>query len=252
MMIFKTYGYYTTFQTIQFVENFKLGHYMKIPPLVMFWAQIIPTLIAGLVQLGVQIWLFAHIPDICNKNQKDSFTCQNVQVFGTASIIWGAIGSNLQFTKENNVYYPLMFFFLIGAACPAILWALTKRFPNARQLRYINFPVLFGGLGYIPPGNGVNYLTWGLVGFVFQHLLRRRNFLWWRKYNYVLSSALDVGTAVGLILIYLCLQYPMNGNIGADTVQKWWGNTVYTHTSDWRATPLRKLSEGETFGPVPR
>lgn len=65
----------------------------------------------------------------------------------------------------------------------------TLNHPSKSDHDYVR-RVLFGGLGYIPPGNGVNYLTWGLVGFVFQHLLRRRNFLWWRKYNYVLSSAL--------------------------------------------------------------
>ncbi|KAE9387784.1 small oligopeptide transporter [Gymnopus androsaceus JB14] len=218
MMMFKTYGYYTTFQAVEFAENFKLGHYMKIPPRVMFWGQIIATLISGLVQLGVQMWLFAHIPVSIEP------------VFGTASII-----------------APLMFFFLIGVACPAVLWALSKRFPDPR-LKYIHFPVLFGGLGYAPPGNGVNYLNWALVGFIFQHVVRRRSPLWWRKYNYVLSSALDVGTSVGLILIYFCLQYPMNGNIGVNTVQKWWGNTVYTENLDWKAAPLRTLAAGETFG----
>ncbi|KIK62055.1 hypothetical protein GYMLUDRAFT_42505 [Collybiopsis luxurians FD-317 M1] len=247
-MMMYTFGYITTFQAISFTQDFKLGHYMKVPPRVMFWAQILSTLIAGLVQLGVQRWLFTHIPDMCSKDQKDNFTCQNVQVFGTASIIWGVIGSNLQFTK-GTLYYPLMFFFLIGAVCPAILWVLTKKFPGSK-LGYVKYVVIFGGPGYVPPANGVNYLTWALVGYVFQHVVRRRHFLWWAKYNYVLSAALDVGTAVGLILIYFCLQYPLNNQIGANTIQKWWGNTVYMRTSDWKAPPLRHLSGG-TFGPPP-
>lgn len=45
---------------IAFTQDFKLGHYMKIPPLVMFWAQIASTLIAGSVQLGVQMWCVDH------------------------------------------------------------------------------------------------------------------------------------------------------------------------------------------------
>ncbi|KAJ3995032.1 small oligopeptide transporter [Lentinula boryana] len=213
-MMLYTFGYITTFQAIAFTQDFKLGHYMKIPPLVMFWAQIASTLIAGSVQLGVQLWL------------------------------WGAIGSSLQFTT-GHLYYPLMFCFIIGAACPAILWVLTKRFPRSK-LGYVK--VIFGGPAYVPPANGVNYLTWALVGFIFQHLVRRRRFLWWAKYNYVLSAALDGGTAVGLILIYFCLQYPLNGTIGINTVQKWWGNTVYTRTLDWKSPPLKVLAPGETFG----
>ncbi len=38
--------------------------------------------------------------------------------------------------------------------------------------------------------------------------------------------------------------------IGHDTVQKWWGNTVFKNTADWHATPLRVVPEGEYFGCV--
>ncbi|KAF8625334.1 hypothetical protein AX17_006876 [Amanita inopinata Kibby_2008] len=62
MMIFKTYGYITMSQAMQFTADFKLGHYMKIPPRPMFWSQVVATIIAGTVQLGVQSWMFANIP----------------------------------------------------------------------------------------------------------------------------------------------------------------------------------------------
>ncbi|KAJ3484291.1 hypothetical protein NLI96_g5748 [Meripilus lineatus] len=65
----------------------------------------------------------------------------------------------------------------------------------------------------------------------------------------VLSAALDAGTAVATVLVYFCLQYPHNGNIGSSTIRNWWGNTVFRKTADWNAVPLRQLAEGETFGP---
>jgi len=37
-----------------FTADFKLGHYMKIPPRVMFFGQIAAIVVAGTVQLGVQ------------------------------------------------------------------------------------------------------------------------------------------------------------------------------------------------------
>ncbi len=43
-------------QALKFAGDFKLGHYMKIPPRTMFWCQIVATVIAGTVQLGVQSW----------------------------------------------------------------------------------------------------------------------------------------------------------------------------------------------------
>jgi hypothetical protein len=46
-----------------------------------------------------------------------------------------------------------------------------------------------------------------------------------RRYNYVLSAAMDSGVAVSAVLIFFILQYPRDGSIGANTIQTWWGNT---------------------------
>ncbi|PFH48073.1 hypothetical protein AMATHDRAFT_6159 [Amanita thiersii Skay4041] len=243
---FKTYGYITMSQAMQFTADFKLGHYMKIPPRPMFWCQIVATVIAGTVQLGVQSWMFENIPDICDRNQKDNFTCSSTEVFGTASIIWGVVGPKLLFSK-GNAYYILAFFFLIGAACPVILWLITRRYPDT-ILNYLNFPLIFSGLDDIPPATAVNYVPWALFGFLFQYLLRRKHFAYWAKYNYVLSAALDAGTAIGVVLVYFCLQYPQNGSIGFHTVRQWWGNKVYKETMDWQSTPLLRPEPGEVFG----
>ncbi len=87
MMMFKTWGYITMAQALNFTSDFKMGHYMKIPPRPMFWCQIVATVIAGTVQLGVQAWMFSNIKDICSPDQPDGFTCRTVNLFGTASII---------------------------------------------------------------------------------------------------------------------------------------------------------------------
>ena len=74
-------------QALQFTSDFKLGHYMKVPPRPMFWAQIVATVIAGTVQLGVQAWMFTNIEGMCSSTQKNGFICPSTEVFGTASII---------------------------------------------------------------------------------------------------------------------------------------------------------------------
>ncbi|KAJ7715718.1 small oligopeptide transporter [Mycena maculata] len=247
MMIFKTYGYITMSQAIQFTADFKLGHYMKIPPRPMFWCQVVATLVAGTVQLLVQSWMFDHIPDMCSSTQKDDFNCASTQVFGTASVIWGLIGPALFFSK-GQVYLALTSFFAIGAACPVLLWLFTRRRPNT-ILNYLSFPLIFAALGTIPPATAINFVPWALFGFIFQFVIRRKHFAYWTKYNYVLSAALDAGTAVGLIIVFFCLQYPLNGSIGADSVLKWWGNTVHMNTLDWDDAAFRPLGPGETFGP---
>jgi OPT family oligopeptide transporter len=87
MMLFKTWGYITMVQALNFTNDFKLGHYMKIPPRPMFFCQVVATVVAGTVQLGVQSWMFSNIEDLCSADQKDGFICPSTTVFGTASII---------------------------------------------------------------------------------------------------------------------------------------------------------------------
>jgi OPT family oligopeptide transporter len=87
MMLFKTWGDKTMLQALEFTNDLKLGHYMKIPHRPMFWCQIVGTVVAGTVQIGVQAWVFSNIEDICSADQRDGFTCPPIAVFGTASII---------------------------------------------------------------------------------------------------------------------------------------------------------------------
>ncbi len=135
MMMFKTWGYITMAQALTFTSDFKLGHYMKIPPRPMFWSQVVATIIAGTVQLGVQAWMFSNIPDICTDDQKDGFICPSTEVFGTASIIWGVIGPARQFSS-GQIYSGLSFFFLIGFLAPVFSYLVSLKFPNS-WFRYI-------------------------------------------------------------------------------------------------------------------
>ncbi|KAF8237000.1 OPT oligopeptide transporter, partial [Tricholoma matsutake] len=248
MMMFKTWGYITMYQALTFTSDFKLGHYMKVPPRTMFVGQVVAAVIAGTVQLGVQAWMFTNIKGMCTPNQPNGFICPSTQVFGTASIIVCVIGPALQFSKGQTYYITiaLLFCFLIGAAAPVFSWTMNKMFPNS-FFKYFN-PVIFNGTGQIPPATAINYVPWALVGFIFNYVIRRRHFSWWTKYNYVLSAALDSGVAVSILVIFFCLQYPMNGAIGTKTLSLWWGNTVPFAGADGKGTPIRHLAPGETFG----
>ncbi|KAF5355899.1 hypothetical protein D9756_004356 [Leucocoprinus leucothites] len=247
MMMFKTWGYITMAQALQFTSDFKLGHYMKIPPRTMFTAQVFAAVVAGTVQLGVQAWMFTNIRDMCDPKQPDKFICPSTEVFGTASIItqWGVIGPGLQFSKGQTYY---------GSCDPmAPKQKVPKQFLEIRELVSAAaefLPVIFNGTGLIPPATAINYVPWAAVGFIFQYVVRRRHFSWWTKYNYVLSAALDSGVAISIVVIFFCLQYPENGRIGENTLSKWWGNTVPFDGADGNGIPIRQLAKGEKFGPA--
>ena len=178
----------------------------------MFFCQVAAALIASTVQLGVQVWMFENIQDICTPDQKDGFTCPSTHVFGTASIIWGVIGPERQFSR-GGMYYPLVFFFILGLLCPAVQYLAQLKW-SSPSLRYINFPVIFCGTGLIPPATPSNYVTWSIVGFVFNYVVRRRHFSWWTKYNcesnlsksrrpYLRSSQMSCQPDLTLVLLWL-------------------------------------------------
>jgi hypothetical protein len=66
----------------------------------------------------------------------------------------------------------------------------------------------------------------------------------------ILSAALDASYSISMVFIFFTLQYPENGRIGLNTIQTWWGNTVYTKTADFQGIPFKTLAEGQTFGPT--
>ena len=53
MMMFKTYGYITNAQAVTFLQDMKLGHYLKIAPRVLFIAQFTATIWGSMVQLAI-------------------------------------------------------------------------------------------------------------------------------------------------------------------------------------------------------
>lgn len=87
-MLFKTYAIQTLAEAEEFVQDLKLGHYIKVPPRATFVVQLAATAIAATVQIGVKTWLFASVKDICQPHQKSDLTCPHNEVFFTASAIW--------------------------------------------------------------------------------------------------------------------------------------------------------------------
>ena len=92
LMIFKIVAGNTGSQAIMYSGDQKFGHYMKIPPRALFAAQVVASIIATISSLAAQHWAMDNIPDICSPQQKDFFTCPNINLFNTGSVIWGGIG----------------------------------------------------------------------------------------------------------------------------------------------------------------
>uniref|UniRef100_A0A0D3FZM4 Uncharacterized protein n=1 Tax=Oryza barthii TaxID=65489 RepID=A0A0D3FZM4_9ORYZ len=218
---FKVYGYISMNQAVSFLTDFKLGHYMKIPPRSMFLVQFIGSIVAGTVNMSVAWWLLSTVPHICDKKhlpEGSPWTCPGSRVFFDASVIWGLVGPRRIF-GPLGYYGALNWFFLGGLAGPAVVWLLARALPrHAGWIRLIHLPVLLGATANMPPASTLNYTAWCSVGAVFNYLVFRRRKAWWQRYNYVLSAAMDAGVAIMGVLIYFCLS---SRGITPD----WWGNS---------------------------
>ncbi|KAF9611879.1 hypothetical protein IFM89_036662 [Coptis chinensis] len=215
---FKTYGYMSMAQAVSFLNDFKLGHYMKIPPRSMFLVQFIGTIIAGTINLGVAWWLLNSIENICQDDllpPNSPWTCPGDRVFFDASVIWGLVGPRRIFGTLGN-YGSLNWFFLGGALGPVLVWLLHRAFPKQSWIPLINLPVLLGATASMPPATTLNYNSWVLVGTIFNFFVFRYRKKWWQRYNYVLSAALDAGVAFMGVLLYFSLS--MEGKSVT-----WWG-----------------------------
>ncbi|XP_019053040.1 PREDICTED: oligopeptide transporter 4-like isoform X2 [Nelumbo nucifera] len=215
---FKTYGYMSMAQAVSFLSDFKLGHYMKIPPRSMFIVQLIGTIIAGTINLGVAWWLLDSIENICQDDllpPNSPWTCPGDRVFFDASVIWGLVGPKRIFGTLGN-YGALNWFFLGGALGPVLVWLLHKAFPKQSWIPLINLPVLLGATAMMPPATALNYNAWIIVGTIFNFFVFRYRKQWWQRYNYILSAALDAGVAFMGVLIYFSLTME-NRDLN------WWG-----------------------------
>ncbi|PLW05789.1 hypothetical protein PCANC_26769 [Puccinia coronata f. sp. avenae] len=87
-MLFKTFSVQSLLVGLAFIQDLKLGHYMKILPRVTFVVQIVAAILSAVVQIGVKKFLVATVPDLCDKHQANILTCPNTSFFYSASVLW--------------------------------------------------------------------------------------------------------------------------------------------------------------------
>ncbi|KAM3503523.1 hypothetical protein MY11210_008678 [Beauveria gryllotalpidicola] len=242
MAYFKTYGYLTCAQALNLAQDLKLGHYVKIPPRILFWAQMVPTLISTFVFIGLLQYQL-HIDKICTAGAPFRFICPGENTFFTAAVLWGAVGPAKQF-GVGSPYYTLLIGFPVGVAIVMVFWSLGKWFPKNVALRSVHPVILISGAIAWAPYN-LAYIWPAVPVAAFSWLFVRRNYLgFWSKYNYVLSAALAAGVAISAIVQFFGLAFT-----GVEI--NWWGNNVVGQGCEGIACPLMPLSKGQEFAPKP-
>ncbi|XP_048139094.1 oligopeptide transporter 1-like [Rhodamnia argentea] len=215
---FPAYVQSTKMHALTFLAEFKLGHYMKIPPKSMFLVQIFGSLLSSSVKLGTAWWALTSVENICDKDKlpKGSmWTCPGIQNSLTDSLVWGGLGPARIFTSGS--YAKVYYFFLVGVAGPLAVWLAARAFPGKKWIRLINFPVIFMSASFLFPAQPVHYWTFFAVAGAFHLVGRRLAKGWWARHVYDVSNGLELGAAFFAVLLALCF--------GFSEVQGpyWWG-----------------------------
>ncbi|OAA70800.1 Tetrapeptide transporter, OPT1/isp4 [Akanthomyces lecanii RCEF 1005] len=245
MCFFKTYGVITCLQAQAFARDLKLAHYLKIPPRITFFAQMVPTLATTFVAVGVLTYQIT-LKDVCTENAPFRFYCPNETTFFTAAVLWGTVGPK-RLWGVGGQYAVTLLGFPLGVVVVLVFWGLGKKYPNNAVLRKTHPVVmLFGGIQWAP--YNISYMWAAVPPGALSWLYMRKRFLgWWSKYNFVLSAALSCGIAISAIVQFFAVAY--NGH-----EVSWWGNDiVQSHCEDPSnvACRLKQLAKGEFFGPAP-
>ncbi|KAL7748096.1 OPT superfamily [Sorochytrium milnesiophthora] len=217
MMAFKCFCYTVSQAVLTLLQDLKVGHYMKVPPRHIFISQMYSQVLAVLVSYAaLESWDsdHKHIDWILKADEfkHDPVGSKwssgwNMTVYFNASLLWGALGPKRFFFTS---YAPIVIAgFVIGAVFPIICKLGYVYIGTSFPWALINAPLLFN-IGS-PGGSQSAVLVPFLVAAVFQFYLYRFRTKWWQRYNYVLATALDVGTALcTLITVYLFDSYKVS------------------------------------------
>lgn len=243
-MMIKLYSQVGLTQGLTYAQGFKLAHYMKLSPRMAFSVSFVAAVWSSIVHVFVNLFMRTHVNDICSSTQANSFECPSASVYYTSSIIWGIIGPERMFA--NGSYYSSAYWaMLIGALTPIPVFLLARRFPSS-VLKIVSTPLIFLATSVSPPASGIVISSWFLLGYIFQCVIRKRNFRWWTRYNFVTSAAMDTGTVITSLVIFLCLVLPKGGTISLD----WWGNSITGNTLDGQGLS-RLIPPTDGFAPPP-
>ncbi|KAJ7764356.1 OPT oligopeptide transporter protein-domain-containing protein [Mycena metata] len=194
-MFFTLYGFNTLEQALALVRDLKM-QYTKLPPRVTFTVQALGTVVGGLLNYVImKVIITSHREILLDVQGSNIWSGQQVQSFNADAVSWGALGNILY--APSGRYGIVPFSILIGLIVPVPFWIVHQYFPKLGA-NHVVTPILCWTLGYLSVGINTSVFTTFLLAVFSQFYLRRYRPGWFRKYNFLLSAALDGGTQASI------------------------------------------------------
>ncbi|KAI0674129.1 OPT oligopeptide transporter [Trametes maxima] len=224
VMYVNLYGNSTAYQTLAMLQDLKLGQYTKIPPRATFAAQLAGSIIGSVFNYAMMISIVKNNREaLIDPIGSRIWSGWIIQQYNSSSVALGALGKEL--FAYGKPYYLVAFSIFIGLAFPLpfyIVYRLAKKDSLiARGAEYVITPIIALYIGYLPYSVNGQWWSCFVIGLASQVWARSRRPKWFKKYNYLLSAALDGGSQVILFILSFAV-FGASGN--AVDFPNWWGN----------------------------
>ncbi|KAH8832033.1 OPT oligopeptide transporter [Flagelloscypha sp. PMI_526] len=198
-MYFTMYAYNSIEQGRSMTRDLKMGQYIKLPPRVTFTMQTVGAVIGALLNYVIMKIVIDQRREILLDVQGTNvWSGGTIQAFNSDAVAWGALAKDLYSPSGRYGMVPLSILF--GLAVPIPFWLVHHYWPQLKA-NLILTPMLLSSIAIMNGGITSNYFMQFLLCLFSQFYLRKYKPGFFRKYNFLLSAALDGGTEV-MIFVY--------------------------------------------------
>ncbi|KAF9037805.1 OPT oligopeptide transporter [Hymenopellis radicata] len=198
-MYFTMYAYNSTEQGRSMTRDLKIGQYTKLPPRVTFTMQCLGAVVGAILNYVImKIVVSANRDILLSVQGTNVWSGASVQSFNSNAVTWGGLARDLYSPSGRYGMVPMSI--LVGLAVPIPFWLLHRKYPKGNFDKVIT-PMICTQIGYMSGGiNSALFATF-ILCCISQFWIRKYHPGWFRKYNFLMSAALDGGTEV-MVFVY--------------------------------------------------
>ncbi|KDQ33722.1 OPT superfamily [Pleurotus ostreatus PC15] len=225
-LYFSMWSHEVIMTSLHLSSDLKMGQYLKIPPRVMFAAQLWGTCLGAAINYIVMVSIVDSQRDVLLRpNGSNVWSGQSVQMLNSAAVTW-SLAKDLYGFKGPYWIVPMSL--LLGTIPTCVQWLLWKRWRKIGPipLDKVVLPIIYMYSAWMSVGVTSTITSSIIIGLISQLWVRKSYPRWYNKYNYILGGALNGGAQVMVFV----LSFAVFGAAGREhPFPHWAGNPATGH-----------------------
>ncbi|KAI9615498.1 hypothetical protein H4Q26_011439 [Puccinia striiformis f. sp. tritici PST-130] len=214
-MWFTLYGAASAQMAMSILRDIKFGQYMHLPNYHIICSQLMGGGVGTLATVLVTKAILKNERDVLISAQGNGvFSGAETAAFQARAISWGIFSRRLFLFGQR--YSAVSWGMVVGLFLPIPLFVAGKRWPRYK-FNLFNVPLLLGIITGLYTLASAGEPMRIFIGLMSQFWARTYRTQWFRKYNYILSAALDGGTELMVFFLAIVFQGGDGHNINFPT-----------------------------------